>query len=100
MVADTDGDGKAELIIWRGMTGMWFWTPVNGYSSLGSTGVQWGTQGAGDIPLLTDLDGDGRADLIVYRPSSGTWYWLKSSSGYNYGSSKQWGTGSDLPIVR
>ena len=94
MVADMDGDGRSDLVVWRASTGTWFWlTSSSGYSSSAYGEKQWGTAADGDVPLLGDVDGDGFSDLIVWRASSGTWFWLTSSSGYNYmaAGSRSWG---------
>ena len=101
MVGDLDGDGRLELVVWRAPSGMWYWlTSANNYAS--AFGLQWGSESVGDIPLLTDLDGDGKADLTVWRRSSGTWYWLKSLTGYLYSAAGavQWGSATDIPVVK
>jgi hypothetical protein len=104
MLADIDGDGKMDLVLWRASTGTWFWlTSSSGYNYNTAGSKQWGNQSLGDVPKLADVDGDGKADLIVWRASSGTWFWLTSSSGYNYNmaGSKQWGNQSlgDVPLT-
>jgi hypothetical protein len=103
-VADIDGDGKSDLILWRPTNGTWYaLTSTSGYSASAAVGVQWGSQVQGDVPLLGDIDGDTRSDFIVWRASTGTWYWLTSSSGYNtaMAGSKQWGNVSlgDVPLA-
>jgi hypothetical protein len=103
-LGDVDGDGLADLIIWRAPTGTWFWlTSSTGYNYATAGAKQWGNQGNGDVPMVGDLDGDGLSDLIVWRAPSGTWFWLTSSTGYNYASSgvKQWGNqaAGDMPFL-
>ena len=100
IVADIDGDRRADLIVWRASTGTWHWlTSSSGYAVAGAR--QWGNAALGDTPLAADFDGDGRADLAVWRASSGTWYWLTAASGYAYtsGGGRQWGSlaAGDIP---
>jgi probable HAF family extracellular repeat protein len=102
MVADLDGDGRVELIVWRASTGTWFWlTSPTGYDHASARSRQWGNEARGDVPLIADLDGDGGGDLIVWRRESGTWFWLTSSSEYSYETqgSKQWGASGDTPVL-
>jgi hypothetical protein len=87
---DFDGDGRADLTVFRPSGSVWyhrFWT---GAISV----VQWGL--SGDLIAPGDYDGDGRADQTVFRPSSGTWYFLNSSAGVSGG--WQWGLPNDVPV--
>ena len=89
--ADYDGDGRADLAVWRPATGTW--------SILeSSTGVvtrrQWGAPG--DVPVPADYDGDGRADLAVWRPATGEWWIIGSRDGTT--TRRQWGAPGDAPI--
>ncbi len=63
-VADYDGDGKAEIAVFRPSTGRWL---VGGAAP-----VRFGERG--DVPVPADFDGDGRTDIAVFRPGKGTWY--------------------------
>jgi hypothetical protein len=102
LTGDIDGDGVADLVIFRPSNGMWFCLlSSTGYDTTKSFQIMWG--GLGDVPILADIDGDEKADIIVWRPSSGTWFWLLSSTGYavsSYGAI-QWGIGSlgDVPLT-
>jgi hypothetical protein len=89
---DYDGDGYADVAIWRPSTGDW-WVYL---SSNGMVDVfNWGI--AGDIPVPADYNGDLKADRAVFRPSNKTWYIWES------GTSPPpklvlWGLPGDMPI--
>ena len=64
--ADYNGDGRADLAVFRPSTGAWY--------VLGVRVVRYGIRG--DVPVARDYTGDRSADVAVFRPSNGTWYVL------------------------
>jgi hypothetical protein len=101
-IGDVDGDGRADLIVWRPASGTWFWlTSSSGYNYNASGAKQWGNQAAGDVPMVGDIDGDGRTELVVWRAPSGTWHWLTSTTNYAATAGLQWGSqaSGDLPLL-
>ena len=92
MLADVDGDGRADFGIYRG--GTWYFDTHRDGTAL----VTYSFGGlSGDIPLVTDWNDDGRPDLVIYR--GGEWIVntdLTSASATIYDS---FGAATDLPVV-
>jgi hypothetical protein len=84
---DFDGDGKADISVFRPSSGAWH---IN-QSSLGNTGVSFGI--ATDKIVPADYDGDGKYDVAVYR--NGTWYLQRSQLGFT---GIQFGAADDIPV--
>jgi hypothetical protein len=88
--ADYDGDGRADIAVFRPSEGNWYFH----LSSDGSYGgTHWGQNG--DIPVPGDYDGDGRYDIAIYR--DGVWYINASTAGAY---AEQFGLGTDIPIPK
>jgi uncharacterized delta-60 repeat protein len=88
---DFDGDGKADVSVYRASTNTW-------YRFLsGNSIVQQTTFGiSGDIPVPEDYDNDRKTDIAIFRPTSGDWWYLSSINGtpvYNH-----WGQNGDIPL--
>jgi hypothetical protein len=89
VAADYDGDGRADLAVFRG--GLWY--RVN--SSDGSFhGEAFGIDT--DLAVPADYDGDGHDDIAVFRPSQGNWYFHYGGTGQFGGT--HWGQNGDIPV--
>lgn len=64
---DYDGDGKTDLAVIRGVSGVIHWT-IRRSSTLTYLALQHGNS-LTDFPTQGDYDGDGITDLAVWRPS-------------------------------
>ena len=90
-VCDFDGDGKADVGIFRASNQFW----VNKNSRTGSAlKRKWGIQG--DVPAVGDYDGDGISDTCIFRSSSGRWV-SRLSSDQSIKRNK-WGIPGDIPV--
>lgn len=97
VAGDYDGDGRADVAIWRGNEWLWIRSSDN---QLGG-GIRFGSVGL-DRPVVGDYDGDGKYDPAVYRFNNGGseqqqsyFYTQQSRDGFK---ATPWGIGLDYPI--
>jgi uncharacterized delta-60 repeat protein len=87
---DYDGDGKADVSVFRPSTNRWYI-----FKSSDSTVSETTFGIAGDVPVPADFDGDGKTDIAIFRPSSGDWWSLSSINGAQIFA--HWGANGDIP---
>ena len=85
-LADFDGDGRADISVFRPSDRTWYLNQ----STNGLSATQFGL--STDKITPADYDGDGKTDVAVYR--NGTWYLQRSQLGFT---GITFGAGNDIP---
>lgn len=90
ITGDFDGDGRADVAVFRPSTGVWY---IRHSSTAEMAAITWG--GGDDEPAPGDYDGDGISDVAIFR-STGVWY-IRLSTTFEM-IAIPWGASTDIPV--
>jgi len=85
---DFDGDGRADIGIFRPSDGNWYLAQSQNGFAVQHFGLN------GDLVTAADYDGDGKTDVAIFR--NGDWWYINSGNGTV--SLKNWGAAGDIPL--
>jgi hypothetical protein len=105
VVGDWNGDGIAQIGVFRPSTGKWY-LDLNGNDQWNGCSVDacliFGMDG--DLPVAGDWNKDGVAEIGVFRPSTGNWYLDLNGNdqwnGCSVDACLTFGMNGDLPVAR
>jgi hypothetical protein len=83
LVADFDGDGRADVASYHAGTGRWWVSRSTGRALNVELWSTWRTRTGWQTHLAGDVTGNRRADLVSYHPETGT-FWVSASTGSRF----------------
>jgi surface antigen len=101
-LADVNGDGRRDLVIFHPSDGSWWVALSSGTGFWPPTEWAYGHGVGSTNQFVADVNGDGKADEVTYYASTGTWY-AGTSSGSGFWPETEWahghGVGSTIQLL-